>query len=289
MHVPQSDVDMAMSVRLAWWVGEIMSMLMVLIMDVAMTVLHRLVCMFVRMTFREMQPDAYRHQQAGAHQLDRQGFAQQRNGCRRTEERSGGEVGSRPRRSQVAESDHEERKADAITKKADPSGQGDDPERRQLRSTCKCYEEIDRTGNNALQHGDLHGVGEGYLAREVVVDPPREAGASDSEWPERAGEVCPVPPNEHDGARRDKRHAQRYSTIEVFSKEEPRDQGGRRAFQRQQERCRGGLCPGNADHQEHRAHNAARSNRANEPWQLGARNVRIGASPANGPSNPIES
>lgn len=43
---------------------KFMSMLMVLIMNMLMTVLHRFVGMFMLMPFGQMQPDAYGHQGA---------------------------------------------------------------------------------------------------------------------------------------------------------------------------------------------------------------------------------
>ena len=52
--VPHLGVTMRMGMRLSWWVAGRMLVLMVRIMDVRMTVLHRLMFVLVFMVFCEV-------------------------------------------------------------------------------------------------------------------------------------------------------------------------------------------------------------------------------------------
>ena len=61
MRMPKRRVDVFVSVWFAWVPGKVMGVLMVFIMNVSMTVTHRLVGMLVHVFFTQVQPDPSCH------------------------------------------------------------------------------------------------------------------------------------------------------------------------------------------------------------------------------------
>lgn len=83
-----------------------------------MAVLKRFVGMRVLVALRQMQPDASRHQCAGDDQRQRDRFAQHHNRQGSAYERRNREIGPRARRSQMAQTQDEQRQAGSIACKA---------------------------------------------------------------------------------------------------------------------------------------------------------------------------
>ena len=73
--MPQSRVHVPVRVRLPGWLGAIMAVLVMLVMDVPMLVGHLLVAMRVLVALREMKPDAEGHEGTGRSDLDRHRFS----------------------------------------------------------------------------------------------------------------------------------------------------------------------------------------------------------------------
>ena len=67
MPVPKRFMPVPVRMRLRH--RSFVSMAMMVVVDMGMLVLDRLVCMVMGMPFRQMQPDAERHQQASDDQL----------------------------------------------------------------------------------------------------------------------------------------------------------------------------------------------------------------------------
>lgn len=64
VNMAQSDVDMRMRVRFADRIARVVTMLVMLVMDMAMIVLDRFMLMLVSMAFREVEPHADSHEEA---------------------------------------------------------------------------------------------------------------------------------------------------------------------------------------------------------------------------------
>jgi hypothetical protein len=75
VRMPVSKRFMPVPVRMRLGHRRVVHMAMMFVVDVAMLVLDRLVCVVMGMTFGQMQPDAERHQQARKDQLRRDRLA----------------------------------------------------------------------------------------------------------------------------------------------------------------------------------------------------------------------
>ena len=84
--MPQVRVHVPVRVRLPRWLDTIMAVLVVLVMHVPMLVGHLLVPMLMLVAFRQMKPDAERHEGTGCNDLDRHRFPQNEHGDQPPEE-----------------------------------------------------------------------------------------------------------------------------------------------------------------------------------------------------------
>ena len=103
MLVADRDVTIPVGVQVAYWVPRRVHVLMMLVVNVAVLMVHRLVVMV--MTFRLVQVDADRHQDRRAYQPHGDGFANQDQRQSRAQERgslSRRLVGRAPKSSGVA-------------------------------------------------------------------------------------------------------------------------------------------------------------------------------------------
>ena len=89
------------------------------------------------------------------------------------------EIGACPRRANLAQRQHEEDEADAVAEEADQPGERGGAERRRRRRALERGEaEIDRAGDQALEHGDLSGSpSESLRVRLLSSAQPRHAPA----------------------------------------------------------------------------------------------------------------
>ena len=69
VRMPMPERHMPVPVRMRLGHPAFMGVLMMLVVDVAVLVLDRLVCVVMLMAFSEMQPEAKRHQRAGSDKL----------------------------------------------------------------------------------------------------------------------------------------------------------------------------------------------------------------------------
>lgn len=76
----------------------------------------------------------------------------------------------------MAQTDHEQGQADTIGKKTDKHGRRKVLHWRQTGPKREGKHEIDDAGNQPLNRGDPGCVRQRHLARQIVVDAPREAG-----------------------------------------------------------------------------------------------------------------
>src|SRR3546814_12823954 len=117
MHQRRMPVPMAM--RLAVRDTGRVFMLVVVVMNVAMGMLQRLVCVLVGVRFGKMQPEPDRHQYTGKKESYRNRLPEQRDCQQRAHERRHREICARARRAEMPQGEHEQHQADAIAEKAD--------------------------------------------------------------------------------------------------------------------------------------------------------------------------
>lgn len=122
MLVTHRDVRVAMRMELVPVPRGAVRVPVMVVISVRMLVFLRLVLVFVLVAFRQMQPDAQGHQGTARRQRERHRLASNHHGDQCTDERRDGEVRARPRRSEVAQRRHEQRKAQSVACKAQRTG-----------------------------------------------------------------------------------------------------------------------------------------------------------------------
>ena len=100
--------------------------------------------------------------------------------------------------------------------------------------TSKPRARLTGPGNEAFEFDDLEWIGERDFARQIVVEPPCDAGTDDGEGAEKARQCGLTGPREHGGARHQASHTERDAPVEALMEDEPRHQRGRHTFQCQQ-------------------------------------------------------
>jgi hypothetical protein len=158
----------------------------VLVVHVQMGVLHRLVPVLVLVVLSEVQPHAEAHQHAGRQQLDRHRLLQKRQRRNRAQERRRREIRAGASGPEMPKGINEQDEADAVSHKAHHTCHQGRRDAGHLPASKKPESEVHGAGDQALQLDDLQRVGERNLAREIVVKPPRDAGADDGERSQQA-------------------------------------------------------------------------------------------------------
>ena len=215
----------------------------------------------------QVQPHTDRHQRAGRQQLSGDILAEQCHSQDSAEERGDGEVGTGAGRSQGAKPVDEQRQAHPVGGAPGEHGRGHHPGRRQhLAAHDQGQQQVHRSGNQALGHGQPGGVGVGHPAGEVVVHRPQQARCQHRQRRPQRAEVRPgARPAEHDRAGGDHGHAGCDAPVHVLPEDDPCQQCGEHGFGVQQQRRTGGRHRGQARHEQHRRHDAAGDDRPGEP------------------------
>lgn len=107
--VLQPVVAVRVSMGLAGRITGAMLVLMMLVVNVRMGMVGDPVLMLVLVRLGEMQPDSAAHEKASHDQLRGYGLVQQEQRRDRTQEWSGGEIGSGSRGAEMTEAHHEQR------------------------------------------------------------------------------------------------------------------------------------------------------------------------------------
>jgi len=81
--------------------------------------------------------------------------------------------------------------------------------------------EIEWTGDQSFQHGDLQRIGQRNLARQIVVQSPRYAGTNDSEWADGVVKGRCTGPRQYGSPCHEAGHANRNTTVKVLVENEP--------------------------------------------------------------------
>lgn len=93
--VAQVGMDVCVDVRLARRVIWVMRMPMMRVVNMRMSMLHRLMDVIVRVAFGEVQPHAYRHQRSRHAKAQGDRCAENDNGDHSADEGRGGKIGAR--------------------------------------------------------------------------------------------------------------------------------------------------------------------------------------------------
>ena len=96
---------------------------MMRVVGMFMLVLHRLMCMRVRMSLGQMQPDADCHQRAAREQGRGDALVQYRNCDQRAQEWRGRKIRRGTRGAQTAQRQHEQHQAQSVAQKSEHSRQ----------------------------------------------------------------------------------------------------------------------------------------------------------------------
>src|SRR5947207_4821513 len=136
-----------------------MRMPVMLVVGVAMLVLERLVHVFVLVRLGEMQVEPDRHQKTRKNELQRHGFTKQGDRDNGADEWCRREIGTRARGAEMAETEHKQDEADAITDKADDRRAADRRRGRKLRPGKKRQDEVHRARGEPFDQRDLYRVG----------------------------------------------------------------------------------------------------------------------------------
>src|SRR5581483_6201311 len=235
MLVHEPFMAMPVGVRLTRWIAGPMVMLMMRIVHMRVTVLQRIMDVFVLMLLRQVQPHPEAYEQARDHELEGDGFAQKKDGRDGADEGRRRKIRARARRPEMAQRRDEKSKADAVTEETHDPRQRYRNEARKTAADKEAKGQTDGTGNEALQLDDLKWIGQRHLAREIVVQPPCSARAGDGEGAEQAGHRRFARPCEYGSARDQTRHADRDAPVEILMKDEPRHQRRGDTFERQQQ------------------------------------------------------
>ena len=100
VRVPQGFVPVRVAVRLPRWIGRVVFVSVVHIVDVEVLVLQRFVNVLVFVPFGQMETDAQSHERSGREEPERRHFPQHRNRDDGTDERGDGEVNAGPGRAE---------------------------------------------------------------------------------------------------------------------------------------------------------------------------------------------
>ena len=152
-------------------------MIVMLIVHVPMLVLDFFVLVLMVVPLGQVQPYAQCHQHCGNRQIDRERLAEEEHRDRHADERGGRIVCARARGSNVSQRQNEQHQAEAVTDRADKSGNRECCVVGNVDALPQSKQKIDGAGRQALHHRDLHGIAEGNLAGQVVVQRPAQAGA----------------------------------------------------------------------------------------------------------------
>ena len=129
-------------------------------------------------------------------------------------------------------------------------------------------QEIDRPGDEALDHRDLHRIGGRQLARQVVVDSPAQAGAGDEKCTPVEADIAPPVQDSDDCTGEDRGRSESDPSVDVLLEHEPSDRERGEALEVEQQ-CRGGSPrAGETQHQQHRSDDAAEQDHRRQPRQV---------------------
>ena len=131
---------------------------MMCIVHVPVRVRNRLVDMSVRVSFREMKPQAERHESARDHKCRRHSLVPHREADRSADERSKREVCSRSRCSQVAHGEYIKHTTQPVAQKADDQGTAQISEWWPARACRQADAKIYQTGHPSLYRRNLNRI-----------------------------------------------------------------------------------------------------------------------------------
>jgi hypothetical protein len=161
--VDETAMAVGMAVRFAIRIRRPMLVPMMRVVDMPVLVKEWFVHMLVFMFFGKVQIHAHRHEPGSADQGPCDGLAEQRNRDRSADKGGGRKIRPGPGRTEMAQSEHKECQANAVTEETDDSGRGKRPRLGQLRAMHKAERSIDGPGGNALNRFDLDRIGAAEL------------------------------------------------------------------------------------------------------------------------------
>jgi hypothetical protein len=267
--VDETAMLVRMAVRVAIRIGWRMDVLMMRVVHMPMLVNKGLVHMLVLVFFRKMQIHARRHERGSRDQEPCDGLGEQRNRDHSADKGRGRKIRPGAGRTEMAQPQHKECEANAITEEADDRGRCKGPFFGQLRAMGKAQRSIDDAGGNTLDHGELDRIGGAELAGQVVIDAPADAGRDDQRTPPAhsyRGTVCW--PGQYERAGQYGHGAGKQAAIDVLTEEDPGDHHGDEALGVEKKRTGASRCERQSRHQQRRTENAAKKDDQAEPREI---------------------
>jgi len=165
---------MAVGVRFAWRIAWSVFVLVVLVVIVKVSVLHRLVNVAMFVAFGNVQPDAYKHENARDPKRPIEPALPEGEGERSTSERRSGKIGPCSRCTEMTERLHEKNETDAIAKETDDRYAEDDVNAGEFRADGESQSGVDDAGGETFPHRDLRWIAAGNPSGEIIVNSPAE-------------------------------------------------------------------------------------------------------------------
>lgn len=181
VRVPERRVVMKMRVGFSTIPFEVVSVLMMRIMDVLVRVGQRIVDVWVLVRFCKVQPEPPNHQCACGPEDHARDFRKHDQRNRGADERRRRKISTGSRRPKVAQGEHKQDKAQAIAAEANRRGNENGARFRNGKSECDCDGQVDGSGDKSFDTGNLKGIARRYPAGQIIVDSPAKAGPNDCE------------------------------------------------------------------------------------------------------------
>ena len=264
----QRLVNMAMRVRPGRVDSRLMRMPVMRVVRVPVAVLQAFMRVLVLVFFGKMQPDASAHEAGGDKKCRPDRLAQQKQCDHRAEKGSKGKIRAGARRADMPKREHEKGEAETVAQESNQQCAAYDRQGGQLCAKPKRDREVYRSGDRALNSRGLERVARGDLLRQVIVDPPAQAGSRNRQSTHRQTEPLCTLPGECSAADYDQQHTDCDAPVEVLLKDEPGKERGKDPFHVQQQRGGGGRSLFQAKHQQHRTADAAEEYGPCKPGQI---------------------
>ena len=159
MGVRKPVMLMPVRVRFAGRVVRSMLMSVVFVVHMRMHVRGQFVDMFVLVTLGDVEPNSQSHECARRKQRKRDIVAKREDGNEGAHEWRSREIGTGARGAQIAKRTDIKREAHAVSQEPHRAGRKQDSAIRQVRAVHVCEQQVDRAGDQPLQHGNLQWIG----------------------------------------------------------------------------------------------------------------------------------
>ena len=239
MGVHEACVCVSVRVCSLGGLGVRVGVLMVLVVDVPVRVDRGLVSVGVFVTLSHEEPRREEDERKRSVRRDGRPFAEDAQRDRGREERRGSEQRPRSGRAKLPQRTNEERNTRTVRDSAQCQRGESGTYRWEWSAERKRQEKRERPGAQALQNDDRLRIAQRDVAREVVVESPKDAGADNQERSRRETPGARRVDGQEDCADRHEPDCQPRNPPDGLAEENRGEPRRSRGLEREQERCRG--------------------------------------------------